>query len=389
MNTHTHTGIKNTSFNGSGTCEFPRHRKPKGFRHFMCLLIFASLGLAGCIQDGSDDGAGKRQRTGGGGGTGIDSAGLLNGDAGMNTDLGVPRGDQGPARAMSDCETYCTIGESCGYRPEGGLDCVSECRENFMAVPEFLSHIVECAGQHLAGGQCDGGALRTCVESFGMPSACDVDACVWPPNDFIEWPAGAGADPIQCNAMCVDGELESCVCQNDGARHGTLLDCAEEARCEFEFSVVEGDSLHVNGDARCLLEGLRDRTPGLYRYRVGNSHSSGADSREFLIWIQTDGRVTYSEQSTGHGQFSFPEEFYAHRDYSISEISLECSLPAADYFQSCLDAYPEVEPSRGDVIIGSTFEFETVKDCLYGTVYGGERPWPWFTDCTPKVPVCD
>jgi hypothetical protein len=192
--------------------------------------------------------------------------------------------------------------------------------------------------------------------------------------------AAACADESGAEPRVVRGEGDS----NDGPTAGgdgqvgggqassgydEVAACVAPEPCGRSLAqLIENSMRHVDrANARCVLEGLRDRKPGRYLHDSDHTYSNGSIGADHALLLAADGTVRYARDNYGPGNETDPP-------------ARRCRLADASYFASCLESL-DASP-------------DTVADpawrCLFGV---GSNLEPgrleWFTSCVTEVPRCE
>jgi hypothetical protein len=153
--------------------------------------------------------------------------------------------------------------------------------------------------------------------------------------------------------------------------HDILLACASSG-CPSSFAQLTDDtSLLVNaGPSACLLEALRDRTPGIYQHNVASNSARGAESTEHVFLVRSDGTVAHTTKLTQTGG-----TFAANGTSGISYTDAEyCELASPTYFADCLASLQD------DDLAPEALAWA----CLYVDV-----DTTWLPHCDAGSPSCD
>lgn len=154
---------------------------------------------------------------------------------------------------------------------------------------------------------------------------------------------GAPGEPEPCACLCAD---DDCPWQQDAL---TLDACGMEQPCGERVQHDLGEPL--DDYMTCVMESLRDRTPGYYDLHVEGNwwgeftriYASGDDQVQMLFRLESDQCM--------------------HPLYGTWKSNELCTLEAPEFFDACL---------AGSV--------QQLDDCLFNE--------DWFSDCVPAEPIC-
>ncbi|HEU4405435.1 MAG TPA: hypothetical protein VFS43_09115 [Polyangiaceae bacterium] len=153
------------------------------------------------------------------------------------------------------------------------------------------------------------------------------------------------------------------------AEFEALKACRAPDPCEKSFAqFIENSMRNVNqADARCVLRGLRDRTPGLYEHGTDHTFSNGSIGANHLMLVSADGGVRYARDVYGRG-------------FETDPPAQRCQLADPSFFASCLTALDAPDGATSDA----------TWSCLFGD---GDVLEPsrlnWFTSCVAEAPRCE
>jgi hypothetical protein len=139
--------------------------------------------------------------------------------------------------------------------------------------------------------------------------------------------------------------------------------CRLPAVCEpFSHLIADGEPYHSNQEPilpgeQCVWEGLRDGTPGRYRYTTDHEFGNGHEDREHLIHVHADRKVTFAVAWDLDIEEEAPSEGF--------EPAKTCTLATPAFFENCV-----VESA----------DFEVHFTCAYTEM--------WWTDCVEDGPMC-
>jgi hypothetical protein len=177
---------------------------------------------------------------------------------------------------------------------------------------------------------------------------------------------GAGST-MNSDAGAIVGQLI-----DDPEPHAAVQGCAEMPCPGGTVSIVDDYTIELlQSHVGCTLQGLADRTPGMYKHYTADSSARGLQSIEYLYIVFESGSVLFSSKETrSDGQFALRGEegtFYSGLQ--------RCQLADASYLNQCAQA----------VAMSATPDFTDFGfTCAYddpGTV--------WVTDCQPAAPACE
>jgi hypothetical protein len=171
-------------------------------------------------------------------------------------------------------------------------------------------------------------------------SDCGIDPA---PGDGWTECSGSADEPAECACFCAGG-----VCSGD-ADHDLLESCGFDEPCpELVYNELKGVADETA--TTCMLEALRDRVAGVYRFRTFSGFGSGYSR------VYVDGDVAYRMfGASGEGT-----ECPTAGEWQPTEA---CELASSDYFADCFE------------LVG------TPDDCA-ATYH------LWTTDCVPQAPTC-
>ncbi|HRI70487.1 MAG TPA: hypothetical protein PK156_39920 [Polyangium sp.] len=154
------------------------------------------------------------------------------------------------------------------------------------------------------------------------------------------------------------------------ADYDTFLTCASPT-CKGWAQRIEGGTPFSMYDMACVVQAMRDRTPGMYGVKLNHTFSNGQNNGEYSLLIGPSGDVTVGVYYSG--DYGTPP-----LDESWDPIR-KCSLLAVDYFDACLAA---VEMGQGPDAPMEAW------NCVFPreTTYHPELPW--FAACADVAPTC-
>jgi hypothetical protein len=153
-----------------------------------------------------------------------------------------------------------------------------------------------------------------------------------------------------------------------------LKACAAAEPCEGSLAqLIEGSMRNVNRErARCVLTGLRDRTPGRYLHNTDSTFSNGSVGADHLLLVSSGGAVRYARDVYASAAPVNPPE-------PIDPPAQRCELADPSFFAGCLDALSAPGP-----VSDATWQ------CLFGDGTATEPSrLPWFTSCAAEAPRCE
>lgn len=152
------------------------------------------------------------------------------------------------------------------------------------------------------------------------------------------------------------------------ADHEALAACGASA-CDSGFAQkIEGDNPFTINKMACIVQAMRDRTPGLYSVELDHTWGNGSESAEITLFITPSGEVEIAVRRT--------EDYEGEQTVTL-EPTERCSLAPATFFEDCLTAV-----NAGDQIEST----EEAWACIYP---GSEQKLPWFEGCEAQAPTCE
>lgn len=135
--------------------------------------------------------------------------------------------------------------------------------------------------------------------------------------------AGASSPGASSTAGASSGGLGGPRVSSPSA-YDTLLGCSIDEPCQpVRDDSAECPLLTVD-NLECLVQHLRDRTPGRYRYASSSCSSIGTAGTYSVIIVHDDGRATSASCNSGF-----------MGDITCGEMT-RCSLPTAETLDACL-----------------------------------------------------
>ena len=153
------------------------------------------------------------------------------------------------------------------------------------------------------------------------------------------------------------------------ADHEALLACGD-AVCQSKGSAqrIELGDPAAMYNMECILQGARDRQPGIYQVDLSYVHSGGGVEASFTLFVTPTGEVEVAVHRESMLQDDFEEKL---------DPTERCTLKPADFFDACL-----VEVQAGS---------DAAFDCVYPTSSEGDmtQELPWFESCEARSPTCE
>ena len=148
--------------------------------------------------------------------------------------------------------------------------------------------------------------------------------------------------------------------------HAALDMCTGTTSCSEPFAQrVEGGAMFTMVGFQCVLEALRDRTPGKYETTFDHSFSNGADEWQITFVITDSGAVEWAEVAL--------EALGEDPPASTFNPTRRCMPKPASFFEDCLSVYAD------DTTDGAAWA------CVFPSV--DERA-PWVEACEEASPTC-
>ena len=160
--------------------------------------------------------------------------------------------------------------------------------------------------------------------------------------------------------------------EDNQADHDALAACGTPTCAELFARKVEGGEAHAFEEWSCVLDALRDRTPGAYDVRMEHAHSSGTSLRTVRLVVTTSGQVETAEVQ---GEEGAPEP-------ETLLPAQRCTLRDAAFFEQCKAYIDSVDPHP----VGDGTYPNEVEECFFAAV--GQLV-PWYVDCQPQPPTCE
>ncbi len=158
----------------------------------------------------------------------------------------------------------------------------------------------------------------------------------------------------------------------DEADNEALAACGTAACPDGFAQRIEGGQPYSFNAMACIVQAMRDRTPGLYRVTLDHTYSNGSDEAEYTIWITASGEV---EVGVAHST-SYEETL--EEGWDPTE---RCSLKPQAFFEDCLTAVNADEPAQSN---------EAAFACIYpGSETDESQELPWFESCEAQAPTCE
>ena len=185
--------------------------------------------------------------------------------------------------------------------------------------------------------------------------------------------------------------LHACVCTTEETvGWSTLLGCSAEPRCTSETEMVDGGGpLSVRGDIECLLEGVMNRIPGLYRHRSIETHDQDSEQSELVIWIKSDGTATSVRRDSAAYAVSDDASSLEWVSVEYDQHPVQCELGRRGdnddrraYYEGCLQMLGahNLNPNAHRLLL---------ERCLHVDGIGVGGFVSWFTECEPTEARCE
>lgn len=156
------------------------------------------------------------------------------------------------------------------------------------------------------------------------------------------------------------------------ADHEALAACGTAECTRGSAQLIEGEWGFAMYGMPCIIEGLRDRKPGLYGMLLDHTFTNGGDSTEFTLFVTPSGEVEVAAYRRSSFEYETEETW---------EPTQRCALAPVSYFDGCLTA---VQAGDGQDATAAAW------DCVYpGGASGTEQELPWFEGCLAKAPTCE
>jgi hypothetical protein len=162
------------------------------------------------------------------------------------------------------------------------------------------------------------------------------------PTDWTEC-SGAAGEPKECACFCQQG-----YCRGDEDRRA-LDECGLETPCEVLFADEEFGTIDHEAE-QCVLQGLRDRVPGIYEVSFTGGFS--IDTTRYYVFGDEIARISVHLDDI--------IECPLVSDWSVAD---RCSLQPSEFFQTCM------MPANPD------------EECI-------DLVAEWVLDCATEPPVC-
>jgi hypothetical protein len=183
--------------------------------------------------------------------------------------------------------------------------------------------------------------------------------------------SGAGAGGGAGDAG-LDPDAEAGVVDPEGADFNALLICSATA-CGSSYAQLNGGVRDISSEeSRCTMEGLRDRTPGLYMHTFASDDQRGLLNNVHLILVKKD-QTAIHVSKTDKSKESYERSGTAGTTYTQAE---SCTLSPASYFDGCLTAVQNVGATIADN--------DPAWTCLAADLVAG-----WLSACTPAEASCE
>ena len=168
--------------------------------------------------------------------------------------------------------------------------------------------------------------------------------------------------------------------ENGGnADHEALAACGSETCGNAQAKRLEASPYQVSNMA-CAVEGMRDRTSGVYKVTLQDTHTVGSDISTFTIFVTPSGEAEVAV----HRSVDFLDDNGNATTEETYEPTERCSLKPAAFFESCATVVKEAELAPdGEVSDAADAAF----DCLYPSE--SEQELPWFESCEELAPTCE
>ena len=208
---------------------------------------------------------------------------------------------------------------------------------------------------------CETTSIEMCIPGGPKPGAPPTSYWTIGPSGpvFLEYGGvcGAGAQPetwTECSGAVDEPADCACFCQQGYCRgdedRRALDGCGLPAPCPVLF-VDEEVGAYDHAAEQCVLEGLRDRVPGVYEVTFASSFT--VDTTRYYVFGDEIARIVLHSDDV----IDCPET----SDWSPAD---RCTLQPAEFFASCMQP---TEP--GD-------------ECVF--VHD-----QWVLDCTAQPPACE
>jgi len=142
------------------------------------------------------------------------------------------------------------------------------------------------------------------------------------------------------------------------------------ANCDGSAQRIEGGTPFAMYNMACVLEALRDRTPGVYGAYLNHTWSNGFATGDYTLVVQASGDVI-----VGVHRY---EQWDQERVDTWAPIR-KCTLVAPNVLDACLT---EVQKGQGPDATEMAWE------CVFPEANVSTLELPWFASCQDVAPTC-
>ncbi|MBN1610154.1 MAG: hypothetical protein JW940_26240 [Polyangiaceae bacterium] len=179
--------------------------------------------------------------------------------------------------------------------------------------------------------------------------------------------AGAGTQDASTDTDAEAGTLDP-----DGVDYNALMTCSATA-CGSSYAQLNGGERDISSEeSSCTMQGLRDRTPGLYMHSFASDDQRGLYNEVHLILVKNDQTALHVSKTEKSKEY-YERTGTAGTTYTQAEI---CTLSPAGYFDGCLTAVQDVGTTIADD--------DPAWTCLAADLVDG-----WLAGCTLAEPSCE
>lgn len=154
------------------------------------------------------------------------------------------------------------------------------------------------------------------------------------------------------------------------ADNAALAACGDPV-CPAGFAQRIEEGYPFSLDATCLLEGMRNRTPGLYRITLDWTWSNGSESSDFTLFVTSGGAVEV-------GARRLPDPYASCCAQGTWDATRRCTLRPSDFFADCLAMIDLVQTGYGNE--------DGAMNCVYPL---DDQNLPWFESCAVQPSTCE
>jgi hypothetical protein len=142
------------------------------------------------------------------------------------------------------------------------------------------------------------------------------------------------------------------------------------ANCDGSAQRIEGGTPFAMYNMACIVQALRDRTPGIYGAHLNHTWTNGSANGDYTLVVQASGDVLVG--------------VYRYTDLDQERVDTwapirKCALIAPNVLDACLT---EVKKGQGPDATEMAWE------CVFPEGNVSTLELPWFVSCEDTAPTC-